>query len=452
MNKDKIVLGIPYLTTRDTIAIPTDISYHGAAYNKYEGIIITGNSINTTDSLDSDYFLKEIKTTEDIPQLKHYPSYSIQFSKSNVILMGKKVVLTKGIQSIADFMKEFIVNEKESLNLGKNIKVKEVSNIILDGINPDDIIIEPTIGDIHAKYEAVVNAISSSMEKINEMDILAHQKEIAEAFIKTKAQVTELATQKPGKIGFFKRLAKEYLPDKLVDNIKEEFNKAQSTQENINKLFGMIYSKYENLVKTGENLQKAKAQIVKQLEILKDLHKESEETLSQYQNEADKPIRDLSTNTKIKTAIAKYHKRLSKIDAAIIGTQSTIMALAKDLPSHKADLTEELAIGSLLSNVDDYQQMYSEVVELVSTVTEVVEEKTHTSIENLMEIQLRDTKMMDYLEKSGERHKKFVKMFQEKSGLLATKLRQDHQRATALVRTTEIGYTDVSKSQFIELK
>jgi hypothetical protein len=133
----------------------------------------------------------------------------------------------------------------------------------------------------------------------------------------------------------------------------------------------------------------------------------------------------LSLNTQIEASIEKYKNRLAKIDGAIIAAQTTIMALGKDLPSMKSDLTDETAISGLLSSIDDYQQMYDKAAELVSDVTETVAKQSYDVIENLFDMQIKDNRMISYLENSSKRSQKFATMVADRSDQLATKIRND---------------------------
>lgn len=136
-------------------------------------------------------------------------------------------------------------------------------------------------------------------------------------------------------------------------------------------------------------------------------------------------MKDISINTQIKTNIEKNKIKLQKIDGSILAVQATIISLGSKLPSHKADLEDEMAIGGLLSSIDNYQEMYKEITELVSDVTKTTAEKTHAVIENLMNIQIEDTHTTKYLADSINRGEKFATMLVDKSDKLAAKVTRD---------------------------
>lgn len=121
----------------------------------------------------------------------------------------------------------------------------------------------------------------------------------------------------------------------------------------------------------------------------------------------------------------KNKSKLQKIDGSILAVQATIASLGANLPAYKADLEDEMAIGSLLTSVDNYQEMYKEITTLVSDVTKHTAEKTHKVIENLMDIQINDTHTMQYLSDSISRGEKFATMLVDKSEKLAQKVARD---------------------------
>ena len=282
-----------------------------------------------------------------------------------------------------------------------------------------------TIGE---RYGSIVGTISKLTSELNSATALGDNKELVEAFNNAKLQIqqyTSTATAGSAK-GFIGRLIGDNkYAKRVIAKVKKTKAENDSIQKNIDYLFGLIQEKYECLVTSGEGLQAAKSQIAKQLEALSVLHKESSEFIGSFADRSQIPIRDLSLNTQIEASIEKYKNRLAKIDGAIIAAQTTIMALGKDLPSMKSDLTDETAISGLLSSIDDYQQMYDKAAELVSDVTETVAKQSYDVIENLFDMQIKDNRMISYLENSSKRSQKFATMVADRSDQLATKIRND---------------------------
>ena len=150
---------------------------------------------------------------------------------------------------------------------------------------------------------------------------------------------------------------------------------------NIDELFGLIQEKYEKLVVTATVLQTQKGVLKGQIEAIETLAKESDQEISGYKERSDIPIVQLALNSQINGSVEKYRNKLVKLSGAITATQATVISLGRDIPTYKADLEEEMALGSLLSNVDDYQKMSSEIATLVATVTETTRVQTYKVVE-----------------------------------------------------------------------
>ena len=143
-------------------------------------------------------------------------------------------------------------------------------------------------------------------------------------------------------------------------------------------------------------------------------------------------------NDRYKQSVEKYKDRLLKVDGAILATGKTIIALGRDLPSLKTDLTDEMAIGSLLNSVDDYQKMFSEISTLVATVTASTSEKVHTAIENLIDIQVNDKHLIEHLQESAERSERYSEMLVTGLGKLEDKVRSDSAKIETITKQNRI--------------
>ena len=324
------------------------------------------------------------------------------------------------------------VREKEVIQeIGKSVAVLDVN---FEQVEVADINTEGD--DIQEKYTNIVGNMSKLTESINKNYALGDHKDLADSFLKAKAELQALTSVAPTKISFIgKWMNNSTIYKKLTKETKEVYTKSQSTQETIDYLFGIVYDKYDNFVSMGESLQKSKGQMEQQIKALKELLKASNAEMKRFKKKVNIPIRTMVLNTQIKTSIEKYKQRLMKIDGAIVATQTTIMALAKDLPAMKTDLTDEMAIGSLLSSVDDYQKMYGEIARLVTEVTDVTAKQTHTVVENLMTMQIEDDSALTYLTSSEERSKDFAKMFNDKSALLVAKFKNDAETVNKIAAT-----------------
>lgn len=372
-------------------------------------------------------YLKLLKMIKDI-KLEYIPSDisgeadAVVFSNTELEIEDYEITFESKYNSLEDHVIKAYENHKNKIKKGSNLNVE---NVIITDIEPE-ININNSGDTITEKYASIVSNVSQITKDINAGSALVNHKDVVEAFLKAREEISKLTTVKPNRFGFVgKWLIENKVIGQKVDSLKEEQAKNQSTQDNIDFLFGTVYEKYEVLIKTGEGLQKSKFQMKKQIELLEVLSHESDKIVKQYEQMTDVPIRDLSIDTQIKTSIQKYKQRLTKIDGAILATQTTITSLAKDLPSMKNDLTEEMAISSLLGSVDDYQKMYQNIAELVSEVTNATAEKTHVVIENLLQMQIEDTHTMTYLVESSQRAEKLASMLVDKTGKLTKKVQRD---------------------------
>lgn len=282
--------------------------------------------------------------------------------------------------------------------------------------------------DLHEQYVSIVGNISEINSSMNMETAAKDTKELFEAFKSAEASIKDLTANKviettTGAVGSF---VNKYIWANPVGKKFEQHKQEQkSVQETINYLFGLVDTKYTKLIQTGEGLQASKSQLNAQIDALEAISQDSSAEVSSYPSQADVPMRMLALDTNIKSSIEKYRGRLLKIDGAIIATQTTIIALGKDLPALKTDLTDEMAIGTLLNSVDDYQKMYTEIATLVADVTKATAEQTHKTIENLLQMQIDDTHTMTYIAESGKRAEKFATMIADKTQKVATKTQRD---------------------------
>lgn len=318
----------------------------------------------------------------------------------------------------------------------------------------DDLSKTPEVQEVHhnpkaprqEQYIAIVGAVSSLTKGINQEGMLKDAKEVAEAFMKAKKEIEGLATTKATSAGGGnkKTWISKYFGK--TDPTATPSGSKASVQDNIDYLFGLVHEKYEKLVTTGERLQSTKGLLAQQLVLLGTLEDESEAFINTFEDATLIPMRDMALDTQIKSSVEKYKDRLLKIDGAILATQTTIISLGKDLPAMKTDLTDEMAISQLLTDVADYQAMYSEIASLVSDVTTNTSEKTHDVIESVLTMQIEDTHSIDYLRASSERGERFAEMITDKSQQLASKTMADANeiREIAARNTTQIARQSIN--------
>ena len=303
--------------------------------------------------------------------------------------------------------------------------------------------INTTGSDIHEQYISIVGNISEINSAMNMETAARDTKELFEAFKSAEASIKGMSSNKivsEGKSAVGSFVTKYLWANPLGTAYKEHKQESKSVQETINYLFGLVEQKYEKLIVTGESLQASKAQLKAQISALEIISVQSTNELSGYASQADIPIRVLSLDTGIKSSIEKYRARLLKIDGAIVATQTTIIALGKDLPALKTDLTDEMAISTLLNSVDDYQKMYSEIATLVADVTNTAAEQTHKTIENLLQMQIDDTHTIKYIAESGKRAEKFATMIADKTEKVAKKAHRDATFIADIVKGNSIEH------------
>lgn len=349
------------------------------------------------------------------------------------------------------------VKEKEKQEKEEKMEARLNTEAKGQAFVPKEVILEEvsfelnTSGSLVDRYNQITSIASQITTNINAQLSLADNDELAKAFHLARKSVENHAVQKSGVSTFASKVIQK-LPfaPKLKESIKTSVNDAKSQQSNIDYLFGLIHEKYEKIVEVGTQLQSSKAQFLAQIEELQKLSIETQEAINEYQSSSDVPMHLVSLDTKVKGSIQKTTLKLQKIEGAIIGVQATIIQLGSELPAHKCDLEDEMAIGGVLSSVDDYQEMYKSVVQLVTTITDVTSEKTHKVIENLMDLQINDTHTIEYINKQAQRGEKFTAMIADKSEKLAKKVTQDAKFINALAKQTAL--TNSSKSKITEDK
>lgn len=349
-------------------------------------------------------------------------------------------------KSLSEHKKKEKQEKEEKMEARLNTEAKG------QAFTPKEVILEEvsfelnTSGSLVDRYNQITSISSQITTNINAQLSLADNDELAKAFHLARKSVENHAVQKSGVSTFASKVIQK-LPfaPKLKESIKTSVNDAKSQQSNIDYLFGLIHDKYEKIVEVGTQLQSSKAQFLAQIEELQKLSIETQEAINEYQSSSDVPMNLVSLDTKIKSSIQKTTLKLQKIEGAIIGVQATIIQLGSELPAHKCDLEDEMAIGGVLSSVDDYQEMYKSVVQLVTTITDITSDKTHKVIENLMDLQINDTHTVEYIQKQAQRGEKFTAMIADKSDKLAKKVTQDAKFINAIAKQTALSNINMPK-------
>lgn len=445
VNKDEIVLNKVYVNSDKNLVILEKLDTDHGHYAYYHGLVMRGRDLPEARKLDTDYIYelnnfqdRIIKAIELSPKRYKLETHTEGKFKLIHIPSGQEAVFKLKNTTYLDVL-------KASKNLAKNDELREEGKKITNKTFQDKMfeIAKEGIEDIknveihvsgktiREKYTQITGNLSEVTKNINQDFSLEGHKELADSFASARAEIESLMESGKAKEGlnFIKKWTKESsLMKKLTKDTKDFYIKSKSTQDTIDFIFGSIYKKFDSFVNMGENLQRSKEIMIKQVILLDKLLEESNEALSHYKSRVDIPFSDLSLNTEIKSNIEKYKQRMAKVDGAILATQTTIIALSKNLPSMKTDLTDEMAIGGLLSSVDDYQKMYQEASDLIAKATEATAQKTHDVVEQLLDIQINDKTTLDYLESSSVRAKEFGTMIAEKTKVLSAKIMNDAER------------------------
>lgn len=371
----------------------------------------------------------------DYEELKvTYKAYSERLEIAHQSLLHKKLKEIKDftIQCYNDYINGIV---PEVHIIGQETP----PNVDVEVVNEVDGTDITSHADILKEYHSVVSEISEASRKINQNTRLEDLHDISETFMATKEKLKDLAGATATRTSsIFDKFRGISLIGKAITHTQELKGKTDSVQDNIDALFIQMHRQYTRLVQIGEGLQSAKKAQELQATRLEMLIKASDDLLSKYVKQSDVPVRELSANNQIKTSYEKIKKRILKTEAAIMGTQASIISLGKDLPCSKAEMTEELSLSSLLNSVTDYQGMYNSISELLNEVVEVTSEKTYKVVENLMDMQINDTHSLKFLQKDNQRAKEFAMMLTDKSQKLANKVVSDATMIKEIASGTSI--------------
>jgi len=337
---------------------------------------------------------------------------------------GSQVVreVTKALDVMLDSknLDEVLVAEGAKFNGSKGLSEVEPISIITNKTS-----------DLRDEYLRVIGTVSEINESINADSILADKDELAKMFIKAESEIRTLASFEDNKYtAAFRRFAYNTGWTKsLVDKVSI----GRSIQESIDSLFGLVSVKYDELLKAGEQLQHSRVLLLAQITALDELVLVSTEALSKYPSQIDIPTSELALDTQIKSSAEKLRARVVKLEAVIIAAQGTILAFGKDLPSLKTDLTDEMALASVLGTLQDSQSMYTSVTDLITSVAEDTSNNSHKVIEELMDMQINDTHTSKYIADSLTRGSRTAKMVEEKTIKLRDKVTKDAEYITSVV-------------------
>lgn len=316
--------------------------------------------------------------------------------------------------------------KEQAISLGQSIQPQLV---ILEDV---DVVLDIKQSDpLKAKFMAIISATSDISEQINKNSSLESTQVIKAAFVEARDSIAAKQSVKPGKLmGMVKK-------SKWASNIVSKVSSAKmdndSIHDNINAIFGPVHEKHASLIKTGEALQKNKGELKAQIDGLLAIEMESEEVLRSYASQEDIPMSVIDLHTRISTERREAEGLLMTTTAAVIAVQGTITSLGRDLPAFRAKLSKNSAIGSLVGDVTDLQDMIEDISILVQDVTEAASKETYGAIEAVFTKQIENTRAIDSLIKSAKQDAAFAEMLDAKTDLLVAKVHKDAKQLKEIV-------------------
>jgi len=372
----------------------------------------------------------------------------------DIIVNGQKVIMefdpAYDIVTVQgkNFRKEFDFVTKDIRRLIvaiiQHTNAEEMQKRNGDNMTPTMVVLEDVKVDLNvnqsdplkAKFMAVISATSDISDTINKNSSLEDTQVIKSAFIAAREAISVKSSAKPGAIMGMVRKSK--WASNLVDKVSSAALDNSSIHDNINAIFGPVYVKHESLIVTGEALQKSKGQLIAQIECLNDIEAESQAVLDGYGKPEDVPMSVIDLHTRISTERREAEGLLMTTTAAVIAVQGTITSLGRDLPAFKAKLSKNSAIGSLVGDVTDLQDMIEDISILVEEVTESSSQHTYDAIEAVFDKQINNTRAIDGLVKSAKQDAVFAEMLEDKSIKLANKVISDSKQIKTIVSSNPI--------------
>ena len=337
--------------------------------------------------------------------------------------------------------------EEHLSKISKNANLEETGA----NITPETHILEEVESDFEVKgdtlsekFNSIVGEISELTKSINENTNLTDIQEIGKKFIETRDFIHSLATKELSKFQTYFKSAIDLIPggSKVTKKIDKLVKDNSTIQKNIDILFGSIHREYEKLIKTGESLQKSRAGLIIKIEELGYLLEDSEEEILSFKDKFSIPMNSLSLNTQIKSTIEKYKIRLNKVNSTVSAVQANIIKLGGELPAMKTDLIDEMALSTLLTTLDNYQSMWVGISDLIMDASDITSKNVHESVENLLNIQINDTKSIDYIVESSKKSISLTNMLKEKQDALKKKVIEDSNKMDIIIEQQQkLSYT-----------
>lgn len=293
------------------------------------------------------------------------------------------------------------------------------------------------------RFTEVISATSSFSEEINsQMPSSTLNDKIAKEFIATQKRINKVSDeiQKPGMFaGLMHKIVNNDWSSTLVEKSRKEKVESKSYQGNIDELFGLLHSQYEQRVKQGDMLQQSKDQAQLKLELLRELGVEAQEVIDQYEDETEATIHEISLHTQIFASIETYEMRVASLNGALLAIRGKIIQLGKNLPTDKALLSENVTLNLILKSGQEEEDVAGAVAELLKTQAREVDEEVHKNIESLFDDQINNTATIENLEETAKRAAETNKMIHDKSKKLFAKVINDNKVISTIQQHRQDG-------------
>lgn len=285
---------------------------------------------------------------------------------------------------------------------------------------------------VEEQYHDIMNNITSTTRAVAETADLANIKELEGLFTDARKNLEQYSkVSAKNTSGFWGKLSG-------AEKTKQAI--LVSIADNIDHMFGVINSKFDSLIDTGEKLQKIKLEMQSQMDALEHVLEASNAHIAEFEaNNEMIPIRVLSTNSQIKGSYETYKAKLLKIESGIMITTGAVISLGARLPAMKAGIFDEAAYSTLLSNVNGVHDMIKTASDLMLNIADVSSEQIYNKVEQIMTHEVNDNSMIKYLENREAHTNKLAAMVQEKSTQLHKRYVDESLKLTQIANDSLAG-------------
>ena len=351
----------------------------------------------------------------------------------------KGVVLTRVSSSFLPGLQDSIINcinsHMKSLLKQKEIEMYNINNptnnepnVELIETADDNTPDEPDT--VESRYSKIIGNTKQLSRDINDGTMLSGTKELEELFNKAAGALEQYSKiQKEEPRGFFSKMFKGDNKEKL-----------KTVSQNIDYLFGLIESKFDSLVRTGEKFQDLKLEMHEQYLALVEVLEASNAEMKAFEDSGKMvPMRMISTNSQIEASVEAVKSKLLKIEAGITLTTGAVIALGAKLPAMRAGVSDEMAFAGLLADVGNVHGMVSEAADLMLGIANNTSDTIYTKVEEIIDSQINDKTMLMYLESRKESTDKLAIMVSDKAQLLSDKLKEESGRIKQISIESKAG-------------